>query len=87
MVKNLVDAGGGVRYHVPEDAQPVNGEPYRTGDHVLDGTEALAYLRHRYGYVRGDEDRIEAQQAFLKEIIRQLSSPAKAMYFPAMYKV
>lgn len=87
MVKDLVDAGGGVRYHVPEDAEPVNGEPYQTGDHVLNGEETLAYLRHRYGYALGDLGRVQAQQSFLAEIVKQLASPSKAAHFPQMYKI
>ena len=50
-VKAVVDAAGGVRYNVPEDAAPVPGEVHRVGDHVLNGEETLSFLRHRQGYV------------------------------------
>lgn len=83
-VKAVIDAMGGVSYTIPEKAAPVEGERYRTGDHVLKGEEALFYLRHRQGYPRGDIDRVEAQQAFLKEAAIQALSPGKALRWPAM---
>lgn len=81
-VKAVVDAAGGVRYTVPEEAAPVRGEVHRVGDHVLDGEETLSFLRHRQGYVNGDLDRVQAQQAFLQETAKQVASPLHFYRYP-----
>lgn len=81
-VKAVVDAAGGVRYNVPEDAAPVPGEVHRVGDHVLNGEETLSFLRHRQGYVNGDIDRVKAQQAFVRETAKQVASPLRFYRYP-----
>lgn len=81
-VKAVVDAAGGVRYDVPEKAAPVPGEIHRVGDHVLDGPEALSFLRHRQGYRNGDLDRVKAQQAFIRETAKQVVSPLRFYRYP-----
>lgn len=81
-VKAVVDAAGGVRYNVPEDAAPVPGEVHRVGDHVLNGEETLSFLRHRQGYVNGDIDRVKAQQAFIRETAKQVASPLRFYRYP-----
>ena len=78
----MVDAAGGVRYNVPEDAAPVPGEVHRVGDHVLNGEETLSFLRHRQGYVNGDIDRVKAQQAFIRETAKQVASPLRFYRYP-----
>ena len=81
-VKAVIDAMGGVSYDIPEKASPVEGERYKTGSHTLKGEEALFYLRHRQGYPRGDIDRVQAQQAFIKEAAVQAMSPGKFYRWP-----
>lgn len=81
-VKAVVDAAGGVRYNVPEDAAPVPGEVHRVGNHVLNGEETLSFLRHRQGYVNGDIDRVKAQQAFIRETAKQVASPLRFYRYP-----
>lgn len=85
-VKSVVDAVGGVRYNVPQEAQPVPGEIFHTGDHVLNGDETLSFLRHRQGYKNGDIDRVKAQQAFLKETAHQVVSPLNIRRMPFVLK-
>lgn len=85
-VKALVNANGGVRYHVPEEAVPDPVEEYRTGDHVLDGKEAVFFLRHRHGYANGDLGRVEAQQKFFEEMLRQMLAPTNVVHFPALLR-
>ena len=81
-VKAVIDAMGGVSYDIPEKASPVEGERYKTGSQTLKGEEALFYLRHRQGYPRGDIDRVQAQQAFIKEAAVQAMSPGKFYRWP-----
>ncbi|MDD7593710.1 MAG: LCP family protein [Peptoniphilaceae bacterium] len=81
-VRAIVDAMGGVRYDVPETLTPRPAEQFETGDHVLDGAEALAFLRHRKSYAMGDIGRVAAQQDFFKTMAKQLLSPMKVPRYP-----
>ncbi|WP_105968693.1 LCP family protein [Streptomyces geranii] len=79
--KGLVDAVGGVTVTLD---QPITPLGLTAGAHRLDGTQALKFVRTRYGYGDGsDLGRIGLQQQFmlalLSEIKRQdlLGSPAK----------
>lgn len=81
-VKEVVDAIGGVALNVPrrmEYYDPSDGfrVDLKKGQQVLDGDKAMQYLRWRKnnamtaGYREGDVGRIEAQQYFLREFIKQ----------------
>ncbi|MFE9254311.1 LCP family protein [Streptomyces sp. NPDC006879] len=83
--KELVDALGGVPVTLDEPIKGGKGGlTLSKGTHRLDGTEALAFVRTRYGYGDGsDLGRIGLQQQFmlamLTEIKKQdaLSNPAR----------
>ncbi len=57
------------------------------GDNVLNGEQALAFVRQRYGLPEGDLDRIRRQQQFIGVVFRSatststLTSPAKLTSF------
>ncbi|MBQ4516588.1 MAG: LCP family protein [Clostridia bacterium] len=83
----IMDILGGVDYNVPYDMDyddPVQNLSIhlKAGMQHLDGKECHDYVRFRQNndgslpgnYALGDPGRIEAQQAFLKEIIRQKMS-------------
>ncbi|MFE1317343.1 LCP family protein [Kitasatospora phosalacinea] len=84
--KDLVEAMGGVE--VTTDApidDKYSGLHLPAGTHVLDGTQALAFVRTRHGIGDGsDLGRIGLQQKFLLSVLSQLqrkgtlSSPTKA---------
>ena len=86
----LTDALGGVEITVGQDVYEY-GAPDRlvvgTGTHVLDGTQALAYARQRYGLPGGDFDRVKRQQNWARAILTKavsqgtLTDPAKATRF------
>lgn len=84
MVKSMIDAGGGVDYDVPENLTPKAWEKFELGPHRLDGEESLSYLRHRKSYATGDIGRVQAQQAFLKEAMKQIFSPSNFFHYPAL---
>ncbi|WP_321572584.1 LCP family protein [Parafrankia colletiae] len=46
----------------------------QVGDNTLDGTQALAFVRQRYGLPEGDIDRIRRQQQFLGVVFRSIAS-------------
>lgn len=67
-VEKLVDLVGGVEVDVPfkmeyEDETSIIDIP--AGKQVLDGKNALDFIRYRKGYLDGDLGRLKAQQEFL----------------------
>ncbi|MDO4551954.1 MAG: LCP family protein, partial [Bacillota bacterium] len=80
-VEAVVDAIGGVPVDVPFHMQysdPTDDPPLYIdipeGQQVLDGENAVDFLRYRKGYSNGDIGRVEAQQAFIKSAFRQALS-------------
>lgn len=77
MLSSLVDALGGITLSVPQGFvyETENGESVRleAGKQKLSGEKALAFLRHRQGYVRGDLDRMDAQKLFFGALSRRVS--------------
>lgn len=65
----LTDELGGVEITLPEGLEG-RGVELGPGTHVLDGEEALVYVRQRYSLPRGDFDRVERQQNWMRAIMR-----------------
>ncbi|HET9187762.1 MAG TPA: LCP family protein [Acidothermaceae bacterium] len=73
--QNMVNSLGGVDVCLARPAHDVNtGINLSAGNHHLDGQEALAFVRQRYGLPLGDIDRIKRQQAFLASMLRKVES-------------
>ena len=79
LVKNIVDAIGGVKFNVPFNMNyydPTDKPPLKinikAGEQVLDGDNAVKFLRYRGN--QGDVDRIPRQQAFIKAFMEQALS-------------
>ena len=71
--KDLSTAVGGVPVHIPESFyDPKQKVQWNEGDYVLKGKEALAYVRTRHGLLRGDFDRIERQQNFMRSLMTKV---------------
>ena len=92
-VREIVDAIGGVALNVPrrmEYYDPTDGfrVDLKKGQQILDGEKSMQYLRWRKnnamtaGYREGDVGRIEAQQYFLKEFIKQTLTPKNITKLP-----
>jgi LCP family protein required for cell wall assembly len=65
--KAMTDAVGGVDISVPIDSyDSANRKRWHAGAQHMDGTEALLYVRQRYGLSGGDFDRIKHQHQFLQ---------------------
>lgn len=74
-----VDALGGVEIDIPfpmKYSDPYDDPPLYidipAGRQLLDGENALKFLRYRKGYSEGDIGRIKAQQQFVKETVKKL---------------
>ncbi len=75
-LKNMVNAVGGVKEcnTTPID-DPLSGLHLSTGYHLLNGTQALAYVRARYTLGDGsDLERIGRQQAFMSSLVQRVKS-------------
>jgi len=69
-VEEMVNLLGGVEVDVPEGI-----EDLQPGRQVLNGKQAVNFLRFRAGYPEGDLGRIKAQQQFIRSAIQKVSIP------------
>lgn len=90
-VKGIVDAIGGVEIDVPINMRyrdPISDPPLniniKKGLQVLDGDSAHDFLRFRSGYPEGDLGRINAQQYFMKELMKQTLRPKNILKLPKL---
>lgn len=71
--KALSTAVGGVPVTIPRAFRdPKQNIQWEAGEQLLEGKEALAYVRTRYGLPRGDFDRIARQQNFLRSLMKKI---------------
>lgn len=86
----LVDRLGGLAVNVPTDIPNGDTELILAGEQTLNGREALAFLRHRAGYVEGDIARVDAQKLLLlsayKKLKNELSLTDLAILIPDLHK-
>ncbi|NYI40782.1 LCP family protein [Demequina lutea] len=82
--RDMVDAVGGVPVCIPvKYADPFSGTYLNPGPQVLNGSQAIAYVRMRHGINTSgsDLDRIKRQQEFLKNLASKVLS-AQMLYRP-----
>jgi LCP family protein required for cell wall assembly len=74
--KKIVDAVGGVEICLTADVNDqLSGLKMSKGKHLVEGEEALAFVRTRHGLGDGsDTSRIRRQQAFLSSLMRKVLS-------------
>ncbi|NRQ48477.1 LCP family protein [Aeromicrobium stalagmiti] len=73
--KDLSRAVGGVPVTIPRSFyDPQQKIQWEAGEQVLEGEQALSYVRTRYGLLRGDFDRIARQQNFLRAMMKKVLS-------------
>lgn len=85
--KNIVNALGGVQICLPKDVADKQSKLYmKKGYHIINGEQALAYVRNRHGLGDGsDLERIKRQQQFLGSVAKKalssgtLSDPRKLL--------
>jgi LCP family protein required for cell wall assembly len=75
-VADTTDALGGVRLCPDRRYDDANsGLKVKKGCQVMDGQDALAYVRMRYADPRGDLGRVERQQEFISAVAKRAMSP------------
>lgn len=71
-----------------KDAQDLAGTHFEEGEQHLNGEQALAYARERCSLPRGDFDRVNRQQGWMRAIVTQvfhngtLTDPIALYHFP-----
>lgn len=83
IVKEFVDLIGGVEVDVPMD---IKGTNIKKGVQVLNGEQAMEFLRFRKGYQDQDLGRIRAQQQFIKAAAKQTLKISNVGKIPQMIK-
>ncbi len=88
--KSVVDALGGVTVYVPQrinDMKAANhvasAAKLEAGEQRLDGAHALTFVRSR-AFPRGDLQRVENQQAFLKALVKETLRVTNALRLPSV---
>lgn len=72
---NITKAIGGVEVNLCRPAKDrFSGIDLPAGRQVIQGTQALAFVRQRHGLPGGDLDRIHRQQYFLGAVVRKMTS-------------
>ena len=74
--EKLIDSIGGVDVYSPKSfsSQNVEGYHFDKGMNHMDGAAALAFVRERYAFSDGDNERGENQMRVISAIIEKLSS-------------
>jgi LCP family protein required for cell wall assembly len=72
--KSIIDAIGGIDVEVSQDTTDPFGDHFRRGVNHLNGTQALGYVRQRYGLEAGDLDRVKRQQNLLRSVMTKLGT-------------
>lgn len=87
-VIELVDSVGGVEIDIKQDMNyaPL-GINFKKGINILNGEDAVKYLRFRSGYANADIGRIGAQQEFIKLLIEKILSPSIVTNIPKYIEI
>ncbi|UNX55383.1 LCP family protein [Georgenia sp. TF02-10] len=72
----LTDELGGVEMKLRSPLE-AGGETLGPGEHRLTGEQALAYVRERYDLPRGDFDRVQRQQYWMRRMLQQADREGK----------
>lgn len=74
--RGITDALGGVQVYVPEDVvdERCNCVSWHKGWQTIKGETALDYVRTRHGLARGDFDRVQRHQNFLRAVVQRTRS-------------
>ncbi|WP_205474135.1 LCP family protein [Nocardioides sp. SYSU D00038] len=71
---DLADTLGGVKVNIPTGGTDPTGFTWEPGPVTLRGESAVYYVRARYNLPRGDFDRVQRQQNFLRAVLNQVRS-------------
>jgi LCP family protein required for cell wall assembly len=72
--KQITDALGGVTITVPKTVSSAKQGTVEAGTHLMNGDQALTYVRQRYNLPGGDFDRVKRQQNWIRAVMVKLMS-------------
>jgi LCP family protein required for cell wall assembly len=73
----VVDQVGGVKICLPSAMQDTDsGADFKAGCQMMDGAQALAFVRDRHSFADEDLQRMQDQRAFLKSLLDKATSPS-----------
>lgn len=78
-----VNAMGGLDIDINEDV--ASAMQMNPGLHTFDGEQALNYVRFRKGYANADLGRIQTQQDFMVQFIKQMLKPKNILKIPEVF--
>lgn len=78
-----IDALGGMDVEVSKDVAAAMG--ISPGIHTMNGDEVLKYVRFRKGYQNADLGRINTQQDFLKQFVKEATKAKNLPKLPKIY--
>ncbi|HLT60337.1 MAG TPA: LCP family protein [Microlunatus sp.] len=77
---NVIDAVGGIEMCIPKKIKDKKSKlNLKKGCQVLDGAQALAYVRMRYADPRGDLGRMERQREMISAVAKKAASPGSVL--------
>lgn len=75
--KAITNGLGGVTVDIDQAFTTSHGQyTFNAGPQLLDGDQALAFVRERYAFADGDYQRVRNQQIFLKAVMNTALTPA-----------
>jgi len=76
----VVDAVGGVRMCIPQDVDDKDAHiNLKKGCQVLNGKNALGYVRSRHAFATGDLARAQHQREFLAALMKKIAEPTNLL--------
>lgn len=85
--QKMVDALGGVDVLIEKPMKDkMAGAYFSSGNQTLDGADSLAFVRSRKS-PRGDFDRVENQQKFLRALYKKARAPASLTKLPQLINI
>jgi LCP family protein required for cell wall assembly len=85
--KKMTDAVGGVTVYVNETTYDKRSKrTFKKGYNKLNGDQALDYVRQRYGLPRGDFDRVQRQQIFMRALLQKATDTGTLTNLPKLKK-
>ncbi len=86
--KEIIDILGGVEITVEEPLHdPLSGTNFNPGTYIMDGEQALSFVRDRSSTLGSDLDRVDRQKYLLSEVIKQKFNFSMISRVPRIIKV
>ena len=91
-IEKMVDAVHGIEVNIPMDMDYTDPEQnlsikLNAGNQILNGKNAVQFLRYRSGYITGDLGRIDAQKLFLNAFAKRVANLGNPLSLYNLFKI